>query len=322
MPVMPDSLFKPETILDRPVSDSASGRSIDLVLHRKGWQVRRRRSYRVYLPAGYDGERDLPVVVVLHGCKQNHLDMQAITGFDAIADREGFIVVYPYITSHTFFRTRNCWGWWLPRQRLRDRGEIGDIHRMVAAVVSDYAVDESRLHICGLSAGAAMSVAALATYSDVWQSGASVAGVPYGESARAVKFSRFIPVRYKTLATLNRMLGKALVSEAPDLLVVQSTADRQVGLAASQNLVETWRDACSLAPQPGAFELGTSYRIPWRFARYADDAGRIRLAYLTVEDLEHGWIGGLPGRYSMTPAPNVSELIWAFFNKDQQNAAP
>ncbi len=310
--------FAVDTLLGKPSSASSSGRSIDLSMTGRTGLVRRRRRYRVYLPAGYDETERLPVVVVLHGCKQTHLDMQSISGFDAIADRERFIVVYPFITSHPVWRFRNCWGWWIPRQRTRGRGEIADIQQMVATVVADFAADPTRLHICGLSAGAAMSVIALATHSDVWRSGASVAGVPYGESARAVKYARSVPVRYKPIATLRLLLQRVLRGDAPDLLVIQSEADRLVDVALSRNLVEIWRQTCRLHDRPDRFEMGSTQQVPWRFAHYPDDKGHLRLGYLTVENLEHGWIGGQPGPYSMPEGPNISELIWAFFSKDRE----
>ena len=309
-----------KSLLRGDTSITPEGQFADLTLPKKAGVVRRRRDYRVYLPAGYDGQTALPMVMVLHGCKQNNAEMETITGFNQIADREGFIVVYPYITSHTGLRSRNCWGWWLPRQRVRDTGEVGDLHQIVLAVCRDYCVDSNRLHVCGLSAGAAMSVVALATYSDIWKSGASVAGVAYGESARAVRYASAIPVRYKPLAMLNRQLGNVLVSEPPDLLVIQSTTDRRVDIQAAENLVETWRFAASLADQPTDTTRGVSQSKPWRFSQFSDDDGRVRLGYLTVEDIDHGWIGGNPGKYSTPEAPNVSELIWAFFNRRESES--
>ncbi len=289
-----DSLSRVDT------SITPEGHFADLTLPKVSGVVRRRRDYRVYLPAGYDGKTALPMVMVLHGCKQNNIEMETITGFDRIADREGFIVVYPYITSHTGMRSRNCWGWWLSRQRVRDTGEVGDLHQIVLAVSRDYAVDSNRLHVCGLSAGAAMSVVALATYSDIWKSGASVAGVPYGESAVAVRYTRAIPVRYKPLTMLNRLLSKVLVSEPPDLLVIQSTTDRRVDLQAAENLVATWRSAATLTDEPAELAVGVSQSKPWRFSQFTDSDGNLRLGYLTVEDIDHGWMGGIR---ESTPRP-------------------
>src|SRR5688572_21919903 len=51
------------------------------------------RTYRLHLPA--KGEKPYPLVVVLHGAGADGKITEALTGFDAIADREGFAVVYP-----------------------------------------------------------------------------------------------------------------------------------------------------------------------------------------------------------------------------------
>ncbi len=78
-----------ETLLSKDTSIRPKGHFVDLILPKKAGLVRRRRDYRVYLPAEYDGRTALPMVMVLHGCKQNNIEMETITGFDRIADREG-----------------------------------------------------------------------------------------------------------------------------------------------------------------------------------------------------------------------------------------
>ncbi len=296
------------------------GQHVDKVLSKKARLVRRRREYRVYLPKGYDGQTALPMVMVLHGCRQTHEDIQSITGFDAIADREQFIVVYPFVTSYSGLRSENCWGWWLGRQRKRNKGEVGDLHQIVADVVNDYAIDQSRLHVCGLSAGAAMSVVALTVYSDIWRSGASVAGVPYGESARSVKFSRHVPVQLRPLSMLIRSMERVLVSTPPKLLIIQSTADRQVGVKLAENLRDCWRSAWafgvySSAPPDWSVDRqsGNTHNIAWRYEQHSTGSTPVELGYFELDDLPHGWIGGNPGEFSATQGPNVSELIWSFF---------
>src|SRR3954466_15007867 len=54
-----------------------------------------KRNYQLYVPAKYDGVRKLPLVVMLHGCGQNPETFAAGTGMNQIADREGFLVLYP-----------------------------------------------------------------------------------------------------------------------------------------------------------------------------------------------------------------------------------
>lgn len=51
------------------------------------------RTFRLYIPAGYDTE-PMPLLLVFHGGVGNGDSMVAV-GFDEVADRDGFVVVYP-----------------------------------------------------------------------------------------------------------------------------------------------------------------------------------------------------------------------------------
>ena len=51
------------------------------------------RTYLQYVPAGLRANR--PVVVFLHGCNETATEAMAATGFNALADKEKFAVVYP-----------------------------------------------------------------------------------------------------------------------------------------------------------------------------------------------------------------------------------
>lgn len=289
----------------------AKGKIHDHAVVRQAGKVSRRRNYRVYLPSSYSASEQYPLLMVLHGCRQDHLAIQSITGFDDIAERENAIVVYPFITSYSGMRSSNCWGWWLARQRQRGSGEVADLRQIAEKVSHDYSVDATRRHICGLSSGGAMAVVALATYSDYWTSGASVAGVPYGESMRAVRTSQHVPVRRKSLNTLTRLLNRALVKKAPPLLVIQSSADTVVGPKLGENLRDSWRRVLNCDHPPHSVYSGMTRGIDWRMAQYGAGS-QAGVAHLSLENLDHGWAGGLPGDYSFPDAPNISELIWAF----------
>lgn len=296
----------------------AGGINVDHAVIKAAAGVSRSRNYRVHLPSSYSANRQYPLLMVLHGCRQDHLAIQSITGFDAIAEREEAIIVYPFVTSYAGMRSENCWGWWLASQRQRGSGEVADLMQIAENVSRDYSVDATQRHICGLSSGAAMAVAALATYSDYWASGASVAGVPYGESMRAVRTSRHVPVRRKTVNTVTRMLSRALVQEAPPLLIVQSSADVVVGLKLGENLRDSWRRVLNCDKPPNLVYSGTTRGIDWRLSQYGAQ-NTLGVAYLSLDNLGHGWAGGLAGDYSYPNAPNVSELIWAFCKQTAQS---
>ncbi len=98
------------------------------------------------------------MVMVLHGCKQTERNMIDETGFKELADREKFVVVYPFITDWDRIqesRTGNCWGFWFPQHIHQGNGEVEDLHQIALEVDSEFPIDPERRYVVGLSSGAA-----------------------------------------------------------------------------------------------------------------------------------------------------------------------
>ena len=53
------------------------------------------RNFMVRLPKGYDATKHYPVVILLHGMNQDPEDMERLTRFDEVADKDGIIAIYP-----------------------------------------------------------------------------------------------------------------------------------------------------------------------------------------------------------------------------------
>jgi len=53
------------------------------------------REFMVRLPRGYDAKQHYPVVILLHGMNQDADDMERLTRFDELADKNGIITIYP-----------------------------------------------------------------------------------------------------------------------------------------------------------------------------------------------------------------------------------
>ncbi len=132
------------------------------------------REYQVWVPAGYDDQQPLPLLLVLHGCVNGPNLMGEASGFNDVADTEGFIVVYPRqnVTSNP----ARCWNWQLPINQARDSGEASILAGIVDKVKADYSVDPRRVYVTGISAGGAMTSIMLACYSDVFAAGAIHSG--------------------------------------------------------------------------------------------------------------------------------------------------
>jgi poly(3-hydroxybutyrate) depolymerase len=53
------------------------------------------RNFMVRLPKGYDANQHYPVVILLHGMNQDPEDMERLTRFNELADKDGIIAIYP-----------------------------------------------------------------------------------------------------------------------------------------------------------------------------------------------------------------------------------
>lgn len=117
------------------------------------------------------------VVVALHGCTQSAQIYADNSGLTKFADQYGFLVVFAETTSSN--NINKCFNWFQTGDTQRGQGEVASIRQMVAKAAFSYGGDPARTYVEGLSAGGAMTAAMLATYPDVFQAGAVVAGLPY-----------------------------------------------------------------------------------------------------------------------------------------------
>ncbi len=126
-------------------------------------------------------KRNAPMVVVLHGCMQDATFFGENTGWKDIADRGRFILLMPQQT-----RTNNgmkCFTWFSEGDVVRSRGEVASVSNMIDHMLKNHSIDEDRIFATGLSAGATMAAALMASYPEKIKAGALVSGVSYGCAA-------------------------------------------------------------------------------------------------------------------------------------------
>src|SRR5690606_3303032 len=123
------------------------------------------RAYKLYIPSGYSGQ-PLPLVVMLHGCKQNPDDFAAGTAMNQHAEENNCFVVYSAQAANA--NGSNCWNWFLARDQQRGDREPSIIAVITSEVISKYGIDEKRCYVAGLSAGGAMAAIMSAAYPDIY----------------------------------------------------------------------------------------------------------------------------------------------------------
>jgi poly(hydroxyalkanoate) depolymerase family esterase len=285
----------------------------------------RERRYEVFVPDRLSDETAVPVVMVLHGCLQDEQNMIEETRFTELAEREGFLVVFPFITSYPFLpaRAQNCWGFFIEQQRHQGLGEPADLRRILAAVEDEFPVDPARRYVAGLSSGAAMAVVMAVAYSEDIAAAGAVAGLPYGEDACAVANACFTGIAHKPV----RAFVEAMQAEqqSPDeqrlvpMMVIHSTNDMTVPVRNAQNIRDSWIAYYDADATPASTEDCTTEGVSCEHSRFTDRGGRTVVETVLYNGppsgTTHYWVGDNAGRFANPDGPSASELLWSFFEK-------
>ena len=237
----------------------------------------------VYSPAHLPPNPAL--VVALHGCTQTAEAYNHGCGWSDLADREGFVVIFPQQQASN--NAKNCFSWFQPSDTTREQGEALSIRRMIERAAIDFHVDRSRIFISGLSAGGAMASAMLATYPEVFAGGAIIAGLPYGCAASV---QEAFDAMFNATPMPSRVLGDRVRAAArhdgpwPTISVWHGAADSIVKPANAENTVRQWIDVHGLAAHPSHVVTSSVHtRRSWK-----DANGVTLVEAFSVPGMAHG----------------------------------
>ena len=134
------------------------------------------RTYSIHIPAGLTGQQSAPLVFVFHGYQENGAQIRRYTGFDALADANGFIVVYPDGSGSSgslSWNASGCCGYALQN----DIDDPAFVRAIIADVETLANVDAKRIYATGFSNGALLSYRLACEISDTFAAVAPVGGV-------------------------------------------------------------------------------------------------------------------------------------------------
>jgi len=123
------------------------------------------RSYKLYVPAAPDPKTPRPLLLALHGGFGDGAAMERLTqsGFNRLADQEGFLVVYPDGVEKHWNDGRSQVSYRSHKEKIDD---VGFLAALIDEIARQFPLDRQRVYATGMSNGAMMCHRLAAELSD------------------------------------------------------------------------------------------------------------------------------------------------------------
>ncbi len=254
------------------------------------------RTYKLYVPKYTPVERR-PLLVMLHGCKQNPSDFAIGTGMNALAEVHGMLVAYPAQTKT--YNPSGCWNWFNPGHQHRGIGEPAIIAGLTSEIINNWNIDVKRVFVAGLSAGGAMAVVMGETYPELYSGVGVHSGLPYKSASDVV--SAFAAMRGELQITAK--LGSMRT------IVFHGDADTTV-VPLNASAIINGKSFSSEQTHRGVSNSGRRYTRQV----FEDKKGTLVAESWLIQGVGHAWAGGNPrGSFTDEAGPNASKEMLRFF---------
>ena len=282
--------------------------------------------FKLYLPPGHVGKQ-LPLVVMLHGCTQDPDDFAAGTAMNERAREQGFFVLYPQQSPDV--NPSRCWNWFKHSHQERGRGEPALIASLTQAVIKQHDMDARRVYIAGLSAGGAMAVIVAAAYPELFAAVGVHSGLPSGAASNVAE--ALMVMKSGHVGIVERAWGgradaaaKALLQPQTPIptIVFHGDQDQTVHPRNGEQVIAAALGAAAAAQDSHARPSGSArveQGVSAQGRRYTrstqhGDQGQALTEHWLVHGAGHAWSGGhASGSYTDASGPDATQEMLRFF---------
>jgi polyhydroxybutyrate depolymerase len=251
------------------------------------FQTLEERGYGIYIPSGYDGSEDLPLVLALHGFGDEWHNFSRASGWMTIAEEYNFIVAFP----NGYLRQWNDGG-----RGDHYEDDVWMLQVMIERVAQDYRINRERIYLAGFSNGGTMVYKVACEAPTVFAAIASVGGT----------------MRYNQDCPATAQLSVMIIHGTGDAVVPFTGGDGRYSAPESARFW-TFQNNCETEGIP----YYDSSHFVNRIASYDYENcdGGHQVKFYVIEDFPHSWPGALEYNYGVAPHPTMDapRLIWEFF---------
>jgi polyhydroxybutyrate depolymerase len=267
------------------------------------------RTYSVHISSSYDQSSPTPLVIVLHGGGGTGQGMVKLTGFNAVADKENFIVVYPDGFEKHWNDGRGV-QW---QAQVENTDDVGFISALIDRLSDELNIDAKRIYVTGISNGGMMS---------------HRLGCELSQRIAAISpVASNIPVSMAPVWSPSRPMPVLIINGTDDPLERWEGGEIRLGrntygvVLSVADTVEFWveKDRCSSPPVITQLpDKDPADGTTVRKEIYGGCQDGAEVVLYAIEGGGHTWPGGLQylpesiiGKTSREF--NASEIIWQFF---------
>lgn len=250
------------------------------------------REFAFYVPLHFEGTKNLPLVINLHGANGNAWNEIGKTPFKTIADRENFILLMPQALLGTFLgQTYYQWN----AHYIFPWDDVSLLNYLIDYMYTRYHVDLDKVYISGMSNGGYMTFFTIRELQGRIAAIAPISGLMSANVYNGYTLKRSVPLCY-------------MHGTSDDIVKID-------GYPSADMILNLWiaNNKCALTPVVSQLpDIAVNDNSTVTLYEYKGDSPDSEIQYYKIVGGGHSIPGVEPGANQDISA---YEVIWSFFKR-------